>query len=532
MKSNVCFEFILRKSKALSLVYYITDYQTKLAHKTYHRVAVAASLRAKRPPQCSIDVFAESKRFIIQTFNKLSTTREVSAVEIAQVTLGLPEFYTNNTYRTISFVALHAAMQHEFPDMTYRTSEDISTDDRLIIIDPIGKVISYFIDYQNRPKDLLTFCLYDFTSLVKVSKSNKYILSLDYSIPSFSGPAAHHHYTTPEGRSRFSAIILGLFLPWHMIPIIALGVSGPKTFVNILTYWLNTCCIPDRIRHLISNFELLRKSAAEVEEDRKLRVLAANGKLNDSSFTDLSDTLDNVEEDFNIGFVNKENILVASTTTATDNVILALEIITSTNRQPGTTDLIPLSNGDYIISNMINDFQSIENDTCKPYGLDRVLPEPLVLPESHLLIDVARFDKTSFISWKSSLKSQEENNLFLACGGTSNTDNWDIGDDIGDNIESIVSQSASTIVGVTAIDNIVLPTWADATRITCKMFSLNIKQQRLVYLVVCGLCGALPKDSSSLLIYCGGEGGTGKSRIISAIRYLFNLMKIQGKLLP
>ena len=100
MQCNVCCEFILRKTKALSLIHYITDYQTELSSKTYHRVAFAAGLRAKCPVQCDSDIFSESKRFLIQTFNKLATNREISAVEIAHVSLGYPEFYSNKTYRT------------------------------------------------------------------------------------------------------------------------------------------------------------------------------------------------------------------------------------------------------------------------------------------------------------------------------------------------------------------------------------------------------------------------------------------------
>ena len=117
MRCNVCCEFILRKTKALSLIHYITDYQTELSSKTYHRVAFAAGLRAKCPVQCDSDIFSESKRFLIQTFNKLATNREISAVEIAHVSLGYPEFYSNKTYRTISLTALYAAMKYKFVDM-------------------------------------------------------------------------------------------------------------------------------------------------------------------------------------------------------------------------------------------------------------------------------------------------------------------------------------------------------------------------------------------------------------------------------
>ena len=112
---------------------------------------------------------------------------------------------------------------------------------------------------------------YDFTSIINIEKGSKYTHASEYIIPSFSGLIAYHQFHTPEGHSRY-AIILGLFILWHIIPIINLCIFGPKTFETTLAYWLDTCPVPDCIRNHMSNFNLLRKSPAEAADDQLLLV--------------------------------------------------------------------------------------------------------------------------------------------------------------------------------------------------------------------------------------------------------------------
>ena len=393
MRCNVCCEFILRKTKALSLIHYITDYQTELSSKTYHRVAFAAGLRAKCPVQCDSDIFSESKRFLIQTFNKLATNREISAVEIAHVSLGYPEFYSNKTYRTISLTALYAAMKYKFVDMAYIPPEDNCVDDQLVVINNEGQEIPYFQGYQNRPQELLSYCLYDFTSVVNIGKGSRYTFTPEYIVPSFSGSVAHYQYHTPEGHSRYAAIILGLFLPWHLIPIIVLGVSGPKTFVTVLSHWMEAHPIPNRICNLIANFDLMRKSAAEVQEDRSLRAAAAENEV----YSTVQHTLDDYEDPGD-DFENTEAHSSISQTTTAD-VILALDKITSTNLQQESIDLVPLSSGDDIISNIIT--LHLSNGSRFEPGM----PESIstgIFDEKQFPI----FENNDLSAWKALLKSQ------------------------------------------------------------------------------------------------------------------------------
>jgi len=89
---------------------------------------------------------------------------------------------------------------------------------------------------------------------------------------------------------------------------------------------LNSCTVPERIRNLINNTELLRKSAAEVHEDRQLRAVAQAktgiGSINDS----LDDYADNHDDeiDSNHAGEGEYNSINAPLTPAV-NVALALQ---------------------------------------------------------------------------------------------------------------------------------------------------------------------------------------------------------------
>lgn len=524
MRCNTCCEFVVRKTKALSLIHYITDYQTKLSNKTYHRVAFAAGLRAKRPMECNEDIFSQSKRFIIQTFNKLATNRETSAVEIAHVTLGYPEFYSNKEYRTISLIALYATMKYKFPELSYIPSEDIGIDDQLLVVDTEGKEKLYFQSYQNRCKVLLPLCLYDFISIIHINKGSGFSVHEQYFIPSFTGPLPHHEYYSPEGRSRYSALMLGLFLPWHIIPIIALNVVHGKSFEKVLSYWLQHYPVPARIRNLINNCELLRKSAKEVDEDHQNRKLEKQN-------TGIEDGMAFGEELLDTGTytnIEEENIsmetLEADPLTTTNKVIFALDSIMSGKSQQSSIDILPLSKGDNIISNIIRLY--LKNEIDMGYEISQESNEGMI-NKYHF----PTFENSMFSEWKSCLKGQEENKLFLACGGGT-------GEEVLENpfidLEDVIEPEPQSQQSISETTNLVsqvnLPTWSKAVEQTIIEFSLNNKQREVLYLTACGLNGALSSENQCLLVYCGGEGGTGKSRVIFSIRRLFELMKLEGNI--
>jgi len=70
--------------------------------------------------------------------------------------------------------------------------------------------------------------------------------------------------------------------------------------------------------------------------------------------------------------------------------------------------------------------------------------------------------------------------------------------------------------------------WPRAAESASAKFSLNRTEQRcLLILVACGLSGVMAEDQYPLLIYCGDEGGTDKSRVIFTIQYMLDLRLVK-----
>ena len=182
-------------------------------------------------------------------------------------------------------------------------------------------------------------------------------------------------------------------MPWHIIPIIALSVSGPKTFPTIFACWLVTCPIPDRIRNYITNFDLLRKSAIEADEDRSI-LRSNNLHERNTTFDHDNHCLDSILTS------DQTPLMTVNNDRPQTNVILALDLITSTNLQYNSIDLVPISSGHKDLAELITSYLS---DTVGSSA-----------PESQHSINTLSFNQDRFVSfentylteWKSSLKNQ------------------------------------------------------------------------------------------------------------------------------
>ena len=116
LRCNHDIKFIPGERGFLGLVYYITDYATKLSKPLYHTFSIAAGLKSEsRDEGRHLSMEEEedsnrSRRFLIRLYNKMSTSRELSGPEIANVMIGQPESYTNVRFTTLSYNSLYLEM--------------------------------------------------------------------------------------------------------------------------------------------------------------------------------------------------------------------------------------------------------------------------------------------------------------------------------------------------------------------------------------------------------------------------------------
>ena len=111
------------QSGFLGLVYYITDYATKISKPIYHYFSIAAALLPSRQNGVNEEEEDEesnsfkSRRFLTRVYNKTATAREISGPEVANVMLGQPESYTNVKFTTLNYDSLYLEMMMMFPHL-------------------------------------------------------------------------------------------------------------------------------------------------------------------------------------------------------------------------------------------------------------------------------------------------------------------------------------------------------------------------------------------------------------------------------
>ena len=102
LRHNHDISFIVTSTKFLAMVYYITNYATKLNTFMFERLTLAAEIRA------STDSYGsdpdEARKFFVKLANKVFTHREISSVEVASYLLKYPTDYTNISSWTYLYV--------------------------------------------------------------------------------------------------------------------------------------------------------------------------------------------------------------------------------------------------------------------------------------------------------------------------------------------------------------------------------------------------------------------------------------------
>ena len=132
---------------------------------------------------------------------------------------------------------------------------------------------------------------------------------------------------------------------------------------------------------------------------------------------------------------DQAQLLQESDLSSEDNVILALDIITSTNLQHTSLDLVPTSYGDTILSTLINTYRSKLSSSSPTEVLNSI--DTIAFNNNRF----PSFDNINLTEWKTSLKNQQERNLFLASGSSNCNEvlaDWSL--DIGDYIEPELAQ--------------------------------------------------------------------------------------------
>ncbi|KJZ70132.1 hypothetical protein HIM_10473 [Hirsutella minnesotensis 3608] len=141
LRHNHDVSMILTKTKGLAMVYYITNYATKLDTPMWKRIALAAEvarqLREAGGPSCRAPdptlrddrqqaVLNESRQFLMRAANRIFSERQLSAVEVCYHLLGYDTDFTNMPHWSfLNLTALYwtifrlwAQLRHQAGELT------------------------------------------------------------------------------------------------------------------------------------------------------------------------------------------------------------------------------------------------------------------------------------------------------------------------------------------------------------------------------------------------------------------------------
>ncbi|KAM4061756.1 PIF1-like helicase [Hirsutella rhossiliensis] len=278
LRHNHDVSMILTKTKGLAMVYYITNYATKLDTPMWKRIALATEVarqlrEAGRPtsraPGPALPdgrqqaVLNESRQFLMRTANRIFSERQLSAVEVCYHLLGYDTDFTNVPHWSfLNLTALYWTIFRLWAHLRHQAGEltDAEQPPETIPLRQGGRTLLCLEAYAYRGHVLQDLCLYDYMSMIHL-----------YAVPIFQGYISDDHEDDhPVYIKRNSVLHLALFVPWENFTSESLG--------DITDIWTtHRAGLCPRLRFYVSNICLLRKSAEDARKDAKLWASRSEG---------------------------------------------------------------------------------------------------------------------------------------------------------------------------------------------------------------------------------------------------------------
>ncbi|XP_044714563.1 PIF1-like helicase domain-containing protein [Hirsutella rhossiliensis] len=452
LRHNHDVSMILTKTKGLAMVYYITNYATKLDTPMWRRIALATEVarqlrEAGRPTSRAPDpalpdnrqqaVLNESRQFLMRTANRIFSERQLSAVE------------------------------------------DSDCDD--------------WIQKLRRPDQ--------------------------YAIPIFQGYISDDHEDDhPVYIKRNSVLHLALFVPWEKFISESQG-----DITDIWTTHRSGLC--PRLRFHVSNIGLLRKSAEDARKDAKLWASRSEG----------DDTID-VEYPLDDGRDEEEPPALAHR----QAYKALLQILRNAVQDTDATKDSPVLGG--LIHDLCEENPAEEEQPFVQRQEDLYRNMPDDQGDALCQFPISRDDV------QAAAKAQQLLHLRMLDdieGGSQGTVLSTNGADIDDTLARYGDmESAAALPGSDLneqgprmlVDVSPATSFAEIGHTAAASFTLNYLQTMALQLVCLFLdkYTANPDSAGQHLQYTGGPGGTGKSRIIDALKGVFaarnqpHLLQITG----
>jgi Helitron helicase-like domain at N-terminus len=175
LRHNHDISMILTRKQGLALVFYGTNYATKLNTPMWRRMTFAADIYREinerddsNSEKTSTD---RTREFLLRVANRVFTERELSSVEVANHLLGYETDYTNVKYWSyVKLSSLYAIIAYRWRHLK-SLLEDLQgheSEEEPLCVRNRGYQLSSFDAYRYRGSLFQHLCFYDYLSFVKI----------------------------------------------------------------------------------------------------------------------------------------------------------------------------------------------------------------------------------------------------------------------------------------------------------------------------------------------------------------------------
>jgi hypothetical protein len=187
LRHNHDISFIATQCKTMSIVFYVTNYATKVEDPVWKRVAAATevfnltkpsetgNVEEGHEPTSSDWTKQNTRQFLMKVTNRVFTERALSQVEVVAHLLGHPGEFTHNaawTYLNTSslYWDIFRRWHHLRHESGGATEDPI---EQSVILEQTGQRITFVQAYPHRGAVLRKLSLYDYVSVVRLKRKRR-----------------------------------------------------------------------------------------------------------------------------------------------------------------------------------------------------------------------------------------------------------------------------------------------------------------------------------------------------------------------
>lgn len=173
LRHNHDISFLVTQTKTMAIMFYVTNYATKLEDPVWKRAAAAAEV-LKMPNQAGNGTRPENKArlFLSRVANRIFTERALSQVEVGAHLLGFDAEFTHSSawvYLNVSTLYWNVFRRWEHLGRSAGESDENPVDEA-VMLEHMGQRITFAQAYPYRGSKLAALSLYDYMSVVKFKR--------------------------------------------------------------------------------------------------------------------------------------------------------------------------------------------------------------------------------------------------------------------------------------------------------------------------------------------------------------------------